>query len=184
MQRRFKLPYQARTLKVFVGLVSAFFFVGVGWASDLPERQTSAPETTNSVPHIQYNVTPDPALSAALIDRISDLPGVYTANTANSLADARGFRLSPDVTISQPRSLLGGREFAHLHADGSLHAFLPPDLATEAIEKGWGTWHPWAGQNPGWDGFIMIYTPANFEELNTVTELVKSSYVYVTEGAQ
>ncbi len=181
MQNPFKLPYQARTLKVFVGLVSAFFMAGSSWAADLPDRQTPMPETTNSVPHVQINITPDPVLSEKLVDRISDLPGVYSANTANSLAGARGFRLRPFVSVARPNSLLGGREFAHLHADGSLHAFLPPELARQAIEKGWGTWHPWAGQNPGWDGFIMIYTPSNMQELDMVTELVKSSYVYVTE---
>ena len=181
MQRRFKLPYQARTLKVFVGLVSALFMAGTSWAIELPNRQTPIPETTNSVPHVQFNVTADPALSAALIDRITDLTGVYTANTANSLAGARGFRLQQNIKVERPRSLLGGREFAHLHADGSLHAFLPPELARHAIEKGWGTWHPWAGQNPGWDGFIMIYTPGNADELETVTALVKASYSFVTQ---
>jgi len=177
----FKLPYQALSYKIWAGLISSLFIAGTSWATDLPKRQTPAPETTNSVPHIQYNVTPDPKLSAALIDRISDLPGVYTAKTTNSLAGARGFRLRSDTKVSRPSSLLGGREFAHLHADGSLHAFLPPVLAKDAIKKAWGTWHPWAGQNPGWDGFIMIYTPSSEQELDTVSELLKASYIYVTE---
>lgn len=181
MSRLASLPYQALPYKVLAGLVCSLMFSGTSWATDLPERQTTAPETTNSVPHVQFNVSPDPVLSEALIGSISNLPGVYTANTANSLAGARGFRLRETINVTRQRSLLGGREFAHLHADGSLHAFLSPKLAREAIEKGWGTWHPWAGQNPGWDGFIMIYTPSNAQELETVAALVKASYNYVTQ---
>lgn len=150
-------------------------------AADLPDRKTPIPETTDNVPHVQLNVTQDPAFSEILISRISELPGVFTTHTANSLSGARGFRLRADIEITRPQSLLGGREFAHLHKDGSLHAFLPTELARQAIKKGWGTRHPWAGQNPGWDGFIMIYTPSTVEELDTVEALVKASYIFVTE---
>lgn len=175
LRLKFTLPYQA-----LLGLVCSLGVTGTSWAAELPQRQSAIPETTQSVPHVQFNVTPDPVLSEALVDRISELPGVYTANTANSLAGGRGFRLRADVNVSKPQSLLGGREFAHLHVDGSLHAFLPPKLAQHAIQQGWGTWHPWAGQNPGWDGFIMIYTPSTEVELNVVTDLVTKSYEFVT----
>ena len=177
MTRRPKLTLAYQVLS---GLVCSVFFSGTSSAIELPQRQSAVPETTNSVPHIQLDVTPNPVLNEALVDRITDLPGVYTENTANSLAGARGFRLRSDVNVSKPQRLLGGREFAHLHADGSLHAFLPPKLAQHAIEQEWGTWHPWARQNPGWDGFIMIYTPSTDAELNVVISLVTRSYEFVT----
>ena len=36
-----------------------------------------------------------------------------------------------------PAAFLHGSEFAHLHSDGSLHLCLPPDLAYDALVKGW-----------------------------------------------
>jgi hypothetical protein len=39
-----------------------------------------------------------------------------------------------------------GVEFAPLHgaSDGSLHAALPPDVAAQAITRGWAEFHPLA----------------------------------------
>lgn len=176
----YNLPYQALPYKISVGLVCSLVVSGIGWAADLPVRQTAIPETTNSVPHVQIDIEPVAEYSSELVRRIDALPGVHVQATSNSLAGAKGFRLQSYVSVANPRSLLGGREFAHLHKDGSLHAFLPPELAKEAISKNWGTWHPWAGQNPGWDGFIMIFTPGSEADLNTVTNLVKTSYEFVT----
>ena len=67
-----------------------------------------------------------------------------------------------------------------LHPDGSLHASLDPALAQQAIEAGWAVAHPWAGQRPGFDGFVMIFTPTTTAELGIVTRLVELSYSYVT----
>jgi hypothetical protein len=41
-------------------------------------------------------------------------------------------------------SASGGREFAHLHPapDYSLHAMLPTETATDAVEAGWAEPHP------------------------------------------
>lgn len=75
---------------------------------------------------------------------------------------------------------MGGREFAHLHKDGSLHASLKPELAVEAIEAGWAVAHPWANQRKGWEGFVMIFTPTTSDELEVVKRLVEDSYSFVT----
>ena len=148
--------------------------------TDLPVRNSPAPQTTNNVPHVQFNVQPKPEYKAELTRQASALPGVKLANTGNSLAGAIGFRLNHDAVVANPSSLLPGREFAHLHSDGSLHLFLDPQLAERVIEAGWGTYHPWAGQNPGWDGFVMLYTPTSNSETETVARLVEASYGFVT----
>ncbi|MDD9922576.1 MAG: DUF5519 family protein, partial [Boseongicola sp.] len=72
------------------------------------------------------------------------------------------------------------REFAHIHPDGSLHASLSPELAKRAVETGWAVAHPWADQRPGWEGFVMIFTPTSESELDVVFGLVKDSYEFVT----
>ena len=79
----------------------------------------------------------------------------------------------------RPDSMIRGREFAHLHPDGSLHASLAPALAQEAVEAGWAIHHPWAVSKPGLRGFVMIYTPRTDEELEVVLKLINESYQFI-----
>ncbi|NNL19171.1 MAG: phospholipase [Boseongicola sp.] len=146
----------------------------------LPGRETPVPQTTDGVPHVQIGIDPDPEISAELLDRVSRLPGVEIRPTVISLAGALGFWISEEIALARSDVIAGGREFAHLHPDGSLHASLPPDLAQAASEAGWAVAHPLAGQRPGWEGFVMIFTPANSEELDVVYDLVVHSYAFVT----
>jgi luciferase-like monooxygenase len=73
-----------------------------------------------------------------------------------------------------------GREFAHIHPmpDGSMHAALPPELAEEAIEKGWAEQHPVARMGHISPNVVMIYAPRNAGEIEIVAELVAESYRY------
>lgn len=160
--------------------IFAFMAPALADVSKLPPRESPIPETTNGVPHVQIGVEPDPEISAELLHRVSKIPGVEIRATVISLPGAKGFWINDSVTISRPQVIVGGREFAHMHPDGSLHASLSPQLAKEAVELGWATHHPWADQRPGWEGFVMIYTPASVSELEVVTELVLRSYNYVT----
>jgi phospholipase/carboxylesterase len=145
-------------------------------------RETPRPETTNSVPHIQLNVSPIAHLSQKLLQEVDRLKGVELSNTRLSLPGAVGFQLKRSLHVANPDAIVGGREFAHLHPDGSLHASLDPKLARAAIKAGWATPHPWSTKRPGWEGFVMIYTPQNEQELDVVIGLIQSSYSYVTKG--
>ena len=149
-------------------------------ANELSMRTTPIPETTNGVPHVQIGVEPVPDISEALLDKVAMLPGVDIRNTVISLPGALGFWIKEDVKVARPDVIVGGREFAHIHPDGSLHASLPPALAKQAVETGWAVSHPWADQRPGWEGFVMIFTPTNEEELAVVLGLVEASYDFVT----
>ena len=146
----------------------------------LPQKQTPRPETTNGVPHVQIGITPDPKLSQALLKVVAEFPGVQIGPTRVSLPGAIGFQLLDEVSLAQPKAIVGGREFAHLHPDGSLHASLDLPVAQQAISRGWAVAHPWATRRRGWEGFVMIYTPNNQTELKTVIQLVKESYGFVT----
>ncbi len=149
-------------------------------SSKLLPRSGPTPQTTNSVPHVQIGIAPDPEISTELLRQAAKLPGVEIRETVISLPGAKGFWITENVTIARPQVIVGGREFAHMHPDGSLHASLSPQLAREAVESGWAAPHPWADQRPGWEGFVMIYTPTSTEELETVIQLVRRSYDYVT----
>ncbi len=152
-------------------------------AADLPNRETPIPETTNGVPHVPIDVQAVPELSKELLRRVGELPGVTLGPTRVSLPGAVGFQLNEDHKTARPDVIVGGREFAHLHPDGSLHASLSPQRAQEAIQKGWAVAHPWADQREGWEGFVMIYTPLSAEELDVVFELVLNSYNLITGRA-
>lgn len=146
----------------------------------LPQRTSPRPETTNGVPHVQFGITPDPELIKELLSNVAEFPGVSLGPTRVSLPGAVGFQLDASTSLARPDSIVGGREFAHVHPDGSLHASLDPSIAREALAAGWAIAHPWANQRRGWEGFVMLYTPTNKDELAIVIQLVQSSYSYIT----
>ena len=146
----------------------------------LPEREGSRTQTSGRVPHVQFGVDPVQAVNDELYRRAYLLPGVEDRPTTVSLPGGRGMWLSDDVSVANPGVILSGREFAHIHTDGSLHAPLPVDRALELSEKGWGEMHPWAGERPGFDGFVMLYTPITMEELEVTFQLIVESYNHVT----
>lgn len=146
----------------------------------LPLRETPRPETTNGVPHVQIGVDPFPDLTDELLRRVAAFPGVILGETRVSLPGATGFRLRDELPLARPEVIVGGREFAHVHPDGSLHVSLRPEIARAAVEAGWAIQHPWSGQRAGWEGFVMIYTPVTAAELDVVFQLVVTSYEFVT----
>lgn len=166
-----------RHLPVLLCLVSVFSTHGD--SLELPRRISPAPATTNSVPHIQIDVKTDPVLSAALLHQTANIQGVEIRDTVLSLPGAKGFWIIENVKIERPERLIGGREFAHMHPDGSLHASLPPDLAIDAVKRGWATFHPWSTERPGWEGFVMLYTPQSEGELRVILRLIQESYNYL-----
>lgn len=163
---------------MMLALTTALPFAAL--AEALPVRETPVPRTTKSVPHVQVGVRPVPELSEILLTRAAELQGVRLVATRVSLPGAVGFQLQDDVALARPDVIAGGREFAHFHPDGSLHASLNPRLAREAIRTGWAVAHPWSEERKGWEGFVMIFTPTNSDELGVVIHLVEHSYSFVT----
>lgn len=145
----------------------------------LPKRQGPRPATTGSVPHQQIGVEAIPEVNAELFQRAFQLPGVENRPSTFSLPGARGLWITEAVRITRHDQIVSGREFAHIHPDGSLHASLPQDRAVEAVEAGWAEPQPIAEQL-GIPGLVMIYTPQTLEELETVLQLVVESYNFVT----
>ncbi|WP_216825914.1 luciferase domain-containing protein [Sulfitobacter sp. SK012] len=149
-------------------------------AETLPIRTTPIPQTTDGVPHVQIGVDAVPELTEALLNYVAQFPGVSLGPTRVSMPGGIGFQLEEDLPLARPDEIVGGREFAHIHPDGSLHASLNPDVALAAIQAGWAIAHPWADQRAGWEGFVMIYTPTTQAELDAVLHLVRGSYTYIT----
>ncbi|WP_028023335.1 luciferase domain-containing protein [Enterovibrio calviensis] len=146
----------------------------------LPIRTTPVPATTSGVPHVQLGGESNPALIRELMTRASRIPDVDIRDTVISMPGATAFWIEEHVTLSNPQAIVGGREFAHMHPDGSLHASLSPSLAVKAVNGGWAIAHPWANKRKGWEGFVMIYTPTTDREVETVYQLVLASFDFVT----
>lgn len=149
------------------------------FAADLPQRDGPGARTTNKVPHIQIGAELVPELSDQLVRQAATLPGVEIRKTVISLPGAKGFWISEQIELAHPEAIVGGREFAHIHPDGSLHISLSPDRAKEAVEAGWADFHPWS-HRPGWAGFVLLYTPRSSEEADVVLQLIFDGYEYVT----
>ena len=131
------------------------------------------------MPHTQIDVRPVPDVHAELARRAFSLPGVEDRPTIISVPGARALWLQDSMPIARPGLIVAGREFAHIHPDGSMHLAVPDGRALEAIDAGWAEPHPIAHQF-GLSGMILVYTPRSMEELEVLWELVLDAYSFVT----
>ena len=148
--------------------------------SILPKRSGSRPTTTPTNPHTQLEQNPEREVVEELARRVFSLPGVQERPSAISVPGARALWLREDVRAGPPEAYMIGREFAHIHPmpDGSLHAALPPQVAQEAVEKGWAEQHPVARMGYIPQKVVMIYAPRDVQEIEVVAGLVVEAYRY------
>lgn len=145
----------------------------------VPKRRGPRPLTHKGMPHAQIDAQPVPDVNAEMFRRAFSLPNVTNRPTVISVPGARALWLDDSVPLAHPEAIAAGREFAHIHPDGSLHASLSPERAREAIEAGWAEPHPMA-LYMGNEGMVMLYTPRTMEELDVIFQLIVDSYNFVT----
>ena len=135
---------------------------------------------------MQLDQLPAPRVIAGLADALFALPGVREQPSAISVPGARALWLEPNDARGPRDAFLVGREFAHLHPppEGSLHAALPPSLASEAIAHGWAEIHPVArmGLIPG--NVVMLYAPRDDAEVAVVLGLVRAALAFARGKVQ
>jgi len=148
----------------------------------LPKRKRARPETFQGMPHTQIGVQSLPEINAELKRRAYALPSVREEPTRISVRGARALWLDEELPLAHPELILAGREFAHIHPDGSLHVTLPPARAREAIKTGWAETHPLA-ERIGIPGMVMLYTPLDMEELEVVFQLIVDAYNFISGSA-
>jgi len=64
--------------------------------------------------------------------------------------------------------------------DGSLRAALPPEVAQEAMSKGWAEQHPVARLGYIPQNVVMIYAPRDAQEVEVIAGLVIGAYRYAS----
>ena len=150
--------------------------------SVLPKRSGSRPRTTPTNPHTQLEQNPQPEMVEELARRVFTLPGVEERPSAISVPGARALWLGEEVPTGPQEAFMIGREFAHIHPmpDGSLHVALPPQVAEEAISKGWAEQHPVARMGYILQNVAMIYAPRDAQEVEVVAGLVVEAYRYAS----
>jgi hypothetical protein len=136
-----------------------------------------------AMPHMQIGVVPDLEIVTELARRAFSLPDIENRPTVVSVPGARALWLREGVSVAHPELIVAGREFDHIHPDGSLHVILPPERARQATDAGWAEPHPLAAYF-GNGGMVLLYTPRDRAELEVVWQLVVESYNYVTGRAE
>jgi hypothetical protein len=151
----------------------------------LPTRAGDRPRTTPTNPHTQLDQQPtDLRWVEALAERVFALPGVLEQPSGISVPGARALVLARGEPAGPPEAFLINREFAHLHPapDHSLHAMLPPDTVTEAVDAGWAELHPVALRGLIPRTAVMLYAPRDEAELEVIESLVRASHGFARPG--
>jgi phospholipase/carboxylesterase len=177
-----RLAYLARHGRAPVGVRE-----GVVWPTlpggTLPEREGPRPAVSWTIPQQQESDNAPTEHQEALFARMLGMPGVQTGPSQISVPGARGV-LAPDATGPEEAFLVpSAREFAHLHPpyDGSLHLVLPPDLAADAVARGWAQVHMLAGIRLA-PGFVLVYGPRTEAEVDVVAGIVEASHRFALGG--
>ena len=148
----------------------------------LPRRAGQRPTVSWTIPQEQRSDNAPVDLQEKLFAGISSLAGVSTSQSVISVPGARGLMIKPEPDAPEDAFLVpSAGEFAHQHPshDGSLHLALPPQLAADAVAKGWAVAHPLAGIRLA-RGMVMVYGPRDENELHVVAAMVETSHAYAT----
>lgn len=147
----------------------------------LPTREGERPKTGDHVPHLQLSDTSPPEFVVELMDwASSNLPDVREERTRISVSSTRALWLDESVSAAHDDSFMppsGSREFAHVHADGSMHLCMSDDAVRELVVKDWGEPHPMKDQGVN---EVLCYAPRNSKELEIVKAALVESYNYAT----
>lgn len=149
---------------------------------NLPQRSGSKPDTTSSLPHSQLNQHGPKHVIDKLHDWCFSLPSVNEEDSGISVPGARALVLHDGAACNHEAFMIG-REFAHIHPhpdNGSMHVKLPADDAHEVIRTGWGEDHYLVAQGHYSKGLIMVFSPRDEVELETVKTIVYRSYQFAT----
>lgn len=148
----------------------------------LPQRVGPPPETQGHLPHSQLTQHGPDEVIQKLHDFCFAFPYVKNEKSGISVPGSRAMILEDGVPCDQAAFMIG-REFAHIHPapdNGSMHLMLPPDVARDVIAAGWGEDHYLVTQGQLPPGFIMVFSPRDEVELETVKQIVTRSYNFAT----
>ncbi|MEM7083962.1 MAG: hypothetical protein AAF465_14630 [Pseudomonadota bacterium] len=147
---------------------------------NLARRHGAKPDTTKGLPHMQLTQHGRDEIVEQLHNWAFALFGVSNEESAISVPGARALVMHDSIECNH-HAFMVGREFAHIHPhpdSGSMHVVLSSEDATEIVDKGWGEDHylVTAGKWP--HGLVMVFSPRNHDELETVKSILNRSYQF------
>ncbi|MEM6462562.1 MAG: hypothetical protein AAF724_11655 [Pseudomonadota bacterium] len=148
----------------------------------LPQRRGPAPKTLQRLPHSQLTQHGPDDIVEKLHSWCFSLPEILNEHSGISVPGSRALVLCEGVQGNR-RAFMIGREFAHIHPkpdNGSMHLMLPPHEVEMVKETGWGEDHYLVTQGQFPPGLVMIFSPRDTGELETVKKIVARSYAYAT----
>ena len=144
------------------------------------------PKTTSRLPHSQLTQHGPDHIIEKLHEFCFSLPNVNNEHTQISVPGARAMVLHKNCPCCNPKSFMVGREFAHIHPkpdNGSMHVVVSAEDA-EIIKKAkWGEDHYLVSQGMWPPGLIMVFSPRDEKELESVQQIVGKSYEFFTGNA-
>ncbi|NUK03048.1 luciferase domain-containing protein [Streptomyces lunaelactis] len=149
----------------------------------LPAREGDRPRTGPEVPHLQFTQTSPPQIKEELRQWMATaLPGIVPGRSEISVPSTWAVFLSDVAPAEGARLFLprGNAEFAHLHADGSLHLALDPADHAAFLASGWGEKHPYYDRGVN---VVMFYAPRDQAEFEVAKKVIAASYHYATGRA-
>ena len=146
----------------------------------LPQRADPPGVTSGEVPHVQVNPESTPEVIDELFSRVFAMPNLENRPSILAMQGTRALWLTEAVAITRPECVVAGREFAHIHVDGSLHAVLPFGLIPQAVEAGWAEPHPFAASVDGFEAFVMLFAPRNSDEVGVILQFIMDSVDFIT----
>ena len=138
---------------------------------DLPLRPGPPAVTTGSVPHQQIDPDIIPEVIDEMAGRIFALPDVES-RLSTIVDGATAIWLRDEFNLGRPECVIRERELGHIHLDGSLHVTLPHGRIPGAAAAGWVERHPWADTRPGFEAFVMIFSPRDSSEVDVIFSLI------------
>ena len=144
----------------------------------LPRRMGEHPQAGDKVPQLQETQkSPRDVYDKLAAWAFSALADVREEPTRISVPTTRALWLDDSAAIVHDDAFMpppGGREFAHLHADGSMHLHVDAAVAQEVYDKGWGRAHPLDPRS------CMAYAARDEGEIEVIKRVIIESYRYAT----
>lgn len=147
----------------------------------LPPRVGERPQTGTTVPHLQFSQKSPDAIREALKQwALEHLQDVREEDTRISVPTTRALWLHESIQPCHHDAFMpppGGREFSHIHLDGSMHLCMSDEAVTEIVERSWGEPHPYKDQGVN---EVLFYAPRDDDELEIAKTVLAESYYYAT----
>ena len=178
-------------IKLLIVLLLLFNFInGVGSLTrknmntikfTIPERQGEAPEIGQVPPQLQFSdKSPREIYQKFHHWMFSTFPKVRKEPTRISVPSSIAMWLDENQDVGHIDAFMppkGGREFTHLHLDGSIHTVVASEIEEEIISKKWGVRHMYYNRGVK---EVLVYAPRNEKELEVLKSIVIKSYEYAT----